>query len=128
MTMKTIKEHNEFLLKVLSTLQENCNTNLFEDVLFFSRGEDARVEVNINISDLLAWGCADCEPITPENLSVLEQACDDLEHVPGISWQDAAKWATSLWGCRVRISRPQSAYYDIIPKELHHLFDACGLA
>lgn len=76
----------------------------------------------VGCNDVFAWGCADGEDITLENLPQLRQAITDAKAADPVMG--------SIYGChlfvaRVRGMRPQGAAY---PKEqaLWPLFDACG--
>lgn len=88
-----------------------------EEILLCLDGD--RVSINVNVSDVFAWGGGDAEEITPERLPVLEQAWRDCRAV------DADEWIVELYAARVRGMRPQGAAY---PKEpgIAALFDACG--
>lgn len=88
-----------------------------EEILLCLDGQ--RISVAVNVSDVFAWGGADAEDITPEQLPVLEQAWLDCKSV------DADEWTVELYAAWVRGMRPQGAAY---PKEaaIAALFDACG--
>lgn len=82
--------------------------------------EDGKFFVKCN--DLFVWACADCEPLTPENLANFEKA-----HVDASAAGDV-DWGPSLFCARVRKERPQGAAY---PKGddkagIRALLNACG--
>jgi len=90
----------------------------------FWRVDDGRLKLYANVSDVFFWGGADVEEITPETLSLLEQAYTDLKAV------GAEEYTATLYAARIRKMRPQGAYY---PSDAHEswrrvyaLFDACG--
>jgi hypothetical protein len=74
----------------------------------------------VNCNDFFWWGTGDCEPVTPENLSILKQVIADVDDTD--EW---LKWAGLLFCARVRQMRPQGCCY---PKDstMIALFDACG--
>lgn len=69
----------------------------------------------VNCSDAFAWGCADLEQVTPDNVDVLER-----------SVEEAGMDGALLFCARVRRMRPQGAMYKHIAEERWPLFDACG--
>jgi hypothetical protein len=71
-------------------------------------------------SDEFAWGTADLEQITPENIHELERAIADVKAID----KDIGH-AFILFAARQRKMRPQGAAYPK-DKELWPLFDACG--
>lgn len=79
-----------------------------------------RLKFFANCSDLFAWGGADLEEITEENLDVFNQSMDDCETACGHNCD-----GPQLFACRIRKMRPQGAAYPDEPK-VWHLFDACG--
>lgn len=101
-------------------------------VLAFTYRKDIRAELlwheagsvihfSIDCSDMFWWGCADGEPLTPETLPELMQACDDAKAAG-----ESACWGPELYCCRRRKSRPQGAAYKHLPEVLWPLLDACG--
>jgi hypothetical protein len=80
----------------------------------------APITLLVNCNDVFAWGCADCEELTADDVPALEQALDDA--------QAAGDRGAGhlLWIARKRQMRPQGACYDHIDKCLWALFDACG--
>lgn len=87
-------------------------------------GEYAPVTLFISCNDLFAWATADEEPVTQENIAILEQAVADIQAIT----PDDPSLADLLFCCRVRGMRPQRPYYAYIPDALHTLFNACGPA
>lgn len=71
-----------------------------------------------NLNDVFVWGCSDAEEFEEDTCERFEKI---LEEVHGIYHA-----AVILYGCRARGWRPQGPYYTYIPKELWHLYDACG--
>ena len=76
------------------------------------------LEFSIMCNDFFAWGCSDAEEVNGATIDALEQAMLDV----GEYTIDGAL----LYCARMRKMRPQNAYYQYLPKELHPLFDACG--
>jgi len=72
----------------------------------------------INCNDLFMWASADGEPITEETMPLFRKAYDDCNQDANIAGQ--------LYCSRIKQMRPQGACYSSIPKNLWHLFDACG--
>lgn len=89
----------------------------------FWRVDDGVVNVFTNCSDTFAWGCADAEQITAENVDLLESTRLEAEALLGR--YRAYAWPL-LWCARVRGMRPQGAAYKHIDAALHPLFDAAG--
>ncbi|MER6492651.1 hypothetical protein [Streptomyces griseorubiginosus] len=85
---------------------------------------DGQPQFSANVSDVFAWGGADCEPITPETLPVLEQALADLRAI------GAEDFVADLYAARLRQMRPQGAAYPSGThkawREVSALYDACG--
>lgn len=110
--------HFNFIFEVLRIMaQIDSHSSLYWNV-----ESDGKIKPLMMCSDLFAWGCADCEEITPENLLVLKQTILDLENIEkGLAMMEA----TELFCARVRKMRPQGAAYTtdvrVIP-----LFDACS--
>lgn len=127
----------DFILRLL-TLSARDDISLYWHINEESETED-RLTCYINCNDLFAWATADAEEVTPENISVLEQAIKDVKEVGGLLC-----YAEALFACRVRKMRPQKPAYPgmIRSKEhktyilnpnirqqdlkLHKLFDDCG--
>lgn len=91
------------------------------------RVDGGKVRFFVNCNDLFDWGCADCEPLTPENFPELERAVADCQVISaGANGSMAMLNAASLFCCRRRGERPQGACYKSIDSLAWHLFDACG--
>jgi hypothetical protein len=96
----------------------------------FWRVRDDELILYLMVNDVFAWGFADLEEITMENLPVLEQALVDLEAIDSI----AAGCIAELFAARVRKMRPQGAWYQMIAKgwdpekysAVEALFNAAG--
>ena len=89
-----------------------------------TNGEFAPVTLLANCNDLFHWACADCEPITDDNIQVLEAASSELNAIS----DKFRSFSVSLFCCRIRNMRPQAPYYKYIDADVRHLFDACGPA
>lgn len=50
-----------------------------------------------NCSDVFAWGCADCEPVSPKDITSLYER-----------WKINATWGPMAWACKKRNMQPQS--------------------
>ncbi len=101
-------------------LQVTADADLCGEIRWTVR--ENRVQFWVNCGDVFEWGTADCEEITPANLSLLEQSVADAR----LACRSGTIWADSLFCARVRQQRPQDACYKSYPKELWPLFDACG--
>jgi len=102
-----------------------------EDDLRWLVEENGDIKFYVICSDTFAWGCADAEDITPENLPVFEQVCNECEALDANGADDidhkfAILYAAQLFAARVRGMRPQGACYKSYPKRMWHLFNACG--
>lgn len=109
----------EFVLRVLRLTSEMEEGGDF--LWWRTDGEYAPVTFFVNCNDTFWWGTGDVEPITPDNIAVLEQAAKDCADVDEV----LDGYAGELFCARVRKMRPQGAAY---PKDarLWPLFDACG--
>lgn len=97
------------------------------DLLFWRLNEDDRnqLDVYVDVSDVFAWGCADVELITGDNIVRLEDAMAEVVDMVGdpyLGMSDAA----ILFAARERGTRSQAAMYKYIDKLLHPLFGAAG--
>lgn len=86
-----------------------------EDVWWRTDTEYAPVTFLVNCNDLFAWGFADCERITAENIDLFEEC-----------YESPCEHSHVIFCCRSRGMRPQGAMYKHIPKELWPILDACG--
>lgn len=75
----------------------------------------------VNCSDTFAWGAADLEEITHENLSILKASFEDIAPITAEHW-----YAPLLFAARVRGMRPMPRFG--VPDDLKGLFDVCGPA
>lgn len=112
----------EFVCRVLSVFNGFDGLSN-DDVWWRTDDEYAPITLLVNCNDLFFWGCSDCEEVTPENISILEQAVKDVEAITG-----SQRHADQVFCCRVRGMRPQGACYDerYFPKPIWPLFDAAG--
>jgi hypothetical protein len=113
----------DFVYRVLNSFDGDFDHADRGDLLWRCAG--GAVTFSVNCGDLFWWGTADCEPITPENVGVLEQAIRDACVVDRYA---GPTQAGSLFCARVRGMRPQGACYKSIPEAFWPLFDACGPA
>lgn len=58
--------------------------------------EEKTIMLFVLCNDLFYWGCADAEPISPEELEIFYTA-----------WLNDKRWGTQKWVCRKRSLRPQ---------------------
>lgn len=101
----------EFIERVLRvTAEDYCG---YIDWMIGEESEE--IEFFAMCNDLFCWGLGDAVDITEENIDILEQA-----------FKDAGNYGKDLFCCRVEKMRPQGAVYSSYPKEIWHLFDACG--
>ena len=109
----------EDAIKVLAVVARH---DLTDSIGWRCDGEYAPITIWVNCNDTFAWGCADCEDLTIENLPAFEQAIKDCGAIDPV--------CGSLTGCdlfvaRIRKQRPQGAAYPK-DKALWPLFDECG--
>lgn len=90
-----------------------------EQVWWRTDGEYAPVTFFATCNDLFAWGCADCERITEQNIDLLERTAAELS-------EDDQSYLGELFAARARQMRPQGACYKSWPEHIKALFDACG--
>lgn len=65
--------------------------------LFADNGSVEHFVLLANCSDVFAWGCADCEPVSPKDIAGLYE-----------SWKVNATWGPVAWACKKRNMQPQS--------------------
>jgi hypothetical protein len=109
----------EFVMQVMTFFSDE---ELIGILHWRTDGEHAPITFWTNSSDLLAWGCADCEEINEATFPILKQAVEDCKAIDPVL---GGIMGCELFACRVNKMRPQGAAY---PKnrELWPLFDACG--
>lgn len=111
-----------FITRVLE-LFSLSHADLYDGGLLW-RVDDGQLHLLANVSDVFAWGGADCEPITPDTLPALEQAYADLKAI------DADEYTAELYAARQRRERPQGAAYPDSKhkswRQISALYDACG--
>ena len=73
----------------------------------------------VNCSDTFAWGSADLEEITFENLDVLKASFADIDAITAEHW-----YAPLLFAARVRKIRPIREFMWDLPDYLKKLFKA----
>lgn len=112
-------EQSAFVLRVLRLMAEHDNC---DGIWWRTDGEYAPVTFFINCNDLLFWGCADCERVTPENIDRLEQAYLDCL----AAGDKHGLWGNGVFCARVRQMRPQGACYPKNSPTITALLDACG--
>lgn len=97
---------------------------------YYQCGDDLAMRLMVSCSDVFAWACADCEPITDDTVAALEQAYVDTRAAlaaAGADDWDGTEWAY-LYCARVRGQRPQGAVYAHLHSATWPLFDAAGPA
>lgn len=91
------------------------------DIWWRERNEDSSIlDFYVVCNDIFAWGFADLELITSENIHILEEAVRDCRSI------DDHVWAPILFCARVRGERPQGAVLKDMPPGVLALFDAVG--
>ena len=83
--------------------------------LWVWKDEKGGIKFNINTNDFFAWACADAEPVTLEDITMLEE-CLTLAGDDG----------PLLFVARKNNMRPQGACYAFLSEKNWHLFDDCG--
>lgn len=120
-TARSLTDDHRFLTRVLELFSAS-HADAYGDL--FWRVDDHQPTLYANVSDVFAWGGADCEPITPQTLTVLEQAYADLKAV------GAEEFTAELYAARQRGMRPQGAAYPGAAHEswrrVAALYDSCG--
>jgi hypothetical protein len=104
------------VLKIFDDIDEK------ESLWWNTSGPYAPVVFFVMCSDTFDWATADAEPLTPDNIGLLEQSIADVKllgyDVGGIHW------GLTLFCARARGQRPMSAM--LIPENLQTLFEAAG--
>lgn len=124
----TETEHLAFILDLL-TITRDAEL-VFEDCPFLWHVADGRASFYMACSDTFAWGCADAEDITPEDIPLLRQTLSDLKAAGGYS----EMWLGVLFCARKRGMRPMNRWMkDMREKEdmtdaVFELFCAAGPA
>ena len=108
-----------FVFRVLRLFSENHKC---DDLSWRMDGEYAPIRFYINCGDLFYWATADAEDLTPDNITIMEQAIEDCKKL--VLW--GTIYADSLFAARVRKMRPQKPAYPKNHPELWPLYDACG--
>ncbi len=89
------------------------------DSLFW-RVDDGTLSMFAVCSDTFAPACADCEPITADNVEAFEQAVADCVAIdPGEQY-----WGPLLFAARMRKARAIPSLTRDMPAEIRALFDA----
>lgn len=115
----------DFTVCVLTLIRRK---DLHSTFYWQTEGDAAPLTFFLNCNDLFAWGSADAEDITPDNIERLEKAIEECE---AIDSDDGAMIGCDLFVCRERGMRPQGACYPQgggYPEDRRFwpLFDACG--
>ena len=128
---KTDSEVLAFILRMFSIFDGFIALGQ-EDLFWRIDGVYAPVTCFINCSDLFVWGCADLEPVTPENIDDLVRAIDDVRAADivdqGPGADPHAFEGPALFVARVRKMRPQRPCFKDWEKRpaICALFNACG--
>lgn len=113
----------DLIVRVLTVYDPEEDGNL-NDIFWNTNEGGSPIRFFVNCNDLFYWAMADCEEITADNIETLEQSTRAVMMVnPDYR---AKSYGSLLFCCRVRKMRPQGAYYEYIPENLHSLFNACG--
>lgn len=97
----------------------------YDNLHWWRDEEDGQIKVGANCSDLFWWATADAEEITPDNIQLFEETCNECEALDdGIEFPTV--FACALFAARARKMRPQGAYYKMFPRSMWPMFNACG--
>ena len=111
----------DFIERVLRATSGNAGG------MFYRGGEDdPKLTIYGDCSDFFAWGGADAEEITPENVELLESTIAEARAATGDSFD--LSLAICLFIARLRGLRPQGAQYERFAHEDWWIveFDAAG--
>jgi len=92
------------------------------DQLFWSFDDNDKLTIAVMCNDFFDWGTADCEEITPADISALTDAFVDARAATGQRFESGGE----LWCARKRGMRPQGACYKYVDESLWPLLDAAG--
>jgi len=116
-----VTNQNGYVIEIYAFLRKLAPKHLtiVEDLLLEGWIELGNDEDGVNLAvacnDTFFWACGDCEIITVEELSDLQEC-----------YRQSPKHGGDLWVARRRGMRPQGALYDWYPESEWALFDACG--
>jgi hypothetical protein len=121
----TNDEHLQFILELLKISRDA--DLIYQDCPFLWHVEDDRAHFSMACSDTFAWGCADAEDITPDDLPLLRQTFADLKAAEGHS----EIWLAELYSARRRGMRPMNRWMQVQRREgmndaAYALFCAAG--
>lgn len=95
---------------------------LINSVIFCNNGHWKKdwpkdhITVHVNCNDVFAWGCADSEDITNDEVIELYKM-----------WRKDPTWGPAIWCIKKRNLMPQKPVYDAIKKEGIWDLDSMGL-
>lgn len=97
-----------------------------EGLWFYQEPSEGKMGVSVMCSDVFAWGFADVEEITPENIGELDQTIADCRNALGADFDMDS--ALLVFCARVRQMRPQGAAYPAFfpDPRWYALLDAAG--
>lgn len=98
--------HLEYVLVVLKIMEQ---ADCFESLLW--RVKDGRCAFSLMCSDTFAWGCADAEEVTPDDVPLLWITWQDLKAIQDADRASAALCdLPELYAARKRCMRPMNAW------------------
>lgn len=115
---RALEEKLSFITRVLRIFW----TEDSESMMFW-RVDNNEPSFYVMCSDTFAWGSADVEEITPDNVGRLEQTIEEVKAL-GEEAQAWMGWGFVLFCARVRGIRVMPLLK--FPEALKELFDACG--
>lgn len=113
----------------------DCHEQLYWRIDGIEVPTPGKIELFAGCNDLFWWATSDAEPITSDNIEILEQTLKELKVIDD-SRDRAAQisqkadlpvlYLSDLFAARSRKMRPQRPYYERMSPELKVLFDTCG--
>lgn len=92
--------------------------DLREELLWHVK--DGMINFSVMCSDLFAWGCADAEPIRPEDLKLLQLCKFDLLQFGS---ESLCRYLAPLFAARKRGMRPMRLWLELLARGDYHTPD-----
>ncbi len=104
-------DHLDYVTEVFRIMREADMMGQDTPLIWHVDG-DGRLWLSMMCSDTFAWGCADCEGITADDLPTLRQCLADLTAADRFG----AIWLAELYCCRKRGMRPMNVWIKRVPQ------------
>lgn len=102
-------EYYKFIERVLKEV--GCDKGEF--LLYNDDEKTNRINFSLICSDVFAWGIADAENLTPENIHLIKECREELKSVDLMDY-----YLADLFACKVRKLRPMNRYLQMMETSL----------